>query len=188
MVNVDRLQRHSMSRWAWNPLKAFLENVEVLIGAERYEQLERATCERPPIYDRVRQCLYEANGDESKFIEAWRETSVVLHTSNFGNQQWVEREARRAKFKSHLHPKLREVVLENSNGLCAYCGEEASSIDHIVPRKQGGTNDRKNLVAACRTCNSRKGARTPIEWKQSLIDRQKVYDWQNRVLVNLESA
>lgn len=37
----------------------------------------------------------------------------------------------------------------------------AATLDHVVPRKQGGTNDDSNLIACCASCNSRKGARTP---------------------------
>jgi 5-methylcytosine-specific restriction endonuclease McrA len=42
---------------------------------------------------------------------------------------------------------------------CAYCGEEAGHIDHIVPIARGGTNDWDNLTAACGRCNSSKWAK-----------------------------
>lgn len=45
---------------------------------------------------------------------------------------------------------------------CRYCGaSDDLSIDHVVPRLRGGTDDASNLVVACAPCNSRKGARTP---------------------------
>jgi 5-methylcytosine-specific restriction endonuclease McrA len=34
------------------------------------------------------------------------------------------------------------------------------TIDHIIPRSQGGTHQWSNLVAACPACNHRKGGRT----------------------------
>ena len=34
------------------------------------------------------------------------------------------------------------------------------TIDHIVPRSQGGEHKWSNLVAACPSCNHRKGGRT----------------------------
>lgn len=48
---------------------------------------------------------------------------------------------------------------------CAYCGELASTIDHVMPLVRGGTNREGNLVPACRSCNSAKGPRTVTEWR-----------------------
>lgn len=43
---------------------------------------------------------------------------------------------------------------------CAYCrGTGALSLDHVVPLSGGGATTLRNVVPACRTCNSRKGAR-----------------------------
>lgn len=48
---------------------------------------------------------------------------------------------------------------------CAYCGgREHLSVDHLVPRKKGGSNSGENMVWACRTCNSSKGAADALEW------------------------
>lgn len=53
-------------------------------------------------------------------------------------------------------------VHERDGAACRYCGSERNlSIDHVVPRIQGGSNELENLVVACRSCNSRKGGRTP---------------------------
>lgn len=49
--------------------------------------------------------------------------------------------------------KLRSFIFSRSNGKCVYCGAEATEIDHIVPRSNGGTNSTYNLVASCRSCN-----------------------------------
>jgi 5-methylcytosine-specific restriction endonuclease McrA len=42
---------------------------------------------------------------------------------------------------------------------CAYCGQPAEHLDHIVPLSRGGTNHRSNLQALCSTCNLSKGDR-----------------------------
>ena len=48
---------------------------------------------------------------------------------------------------------------------CAYCGaREFLSVDHLVPHKLGGSDDGENMVWACRSCNSSKGAADAIEW------------------------
>jgi 5-methylcytosine-specific restriction endonuclease McrA len=48
---------------------------------------------------------------------------------------------------------------------CAYCGGTPDTVDHVVPLYRGGTNREGNLARACRTCNSRKGARLLAEWR-----------------------
>ncbi len=42
------------------------------------------------------------------------------------------------------------------------------TIDHVTPKSQGGTNEWTNLVACCKKCNQRKGARTPKEANMNL--------------------
>ncbi len=50
-------------------------------------------------------------------------------------------------------------VLKRDGYICAYCGNDATQVDHVIPRKAGGTHDMDNLVACCAPCNSAKGAR-----------------------------
>jgi len=48
---------------------------------------------------------------------------------------------------------------------CCYCGSaEHLSVDHLIPRKRGGANCGDNIVWACRSCNSAKGAKDALEW------------------------
>jgi hypothetical protein len=39
---------------------------------------------------------------------------------------------------------------------CQYCGASAENIDHVIPRSKGGSHAWDNVVASCRTCNTRK--------------------------------
>lgn len=55
-------------------------------------------------------------------------------------------------------------------GRCAYCDEQdlrRMTGDHAIPLAQGGAHDLNNIVAACKRCNSMKGARTPLEFAKS---------------------
>lgn len=52
--------------------------------------------------------------------------------------------------------KLRSFIFSRSNGKCVYCGAQATDIDHVIPRANGGTNSTYNLVASCRACNQMK--------------------------------
>jgi len=49
-------------------------------------------------------------------------------------------------------------VMRRDNCTCQYCGAEARSMDHVVPRSKGGGHTWANVVAACIKCNGRKGA------------------------------
>ena len=51
---------------------------------------------------------------------------------------------------------LREFIFSKTNGKCVYCGAQATEIDHVIPRSNGGTNSTYNLVASCRACNKKK--------------------------------
>ena len=56
--------------------------------------------------------------------------------------------------------QLRLRILARDGYECAYCGQPADSVDHIISRASGGDMwDAENLVACCRRCNSKKGDR-----------------------------
>lgn len=58
--------------------------------------------------------------------------------------------------------KTRARVLERDGHVCGYCGRDATTVDHLVAKANGGTDDDWNLIACCKPCNSTKGARTMI--------------------------
>lgn len=66
----------------------------------------------------------------------------------------------------------RNIFARDSNR-CQYCGKKFPtselSLDHIVPRSQGGASTWENLVCSCLKCNIRKGGRTPVEAGVKLI-------------------
>lgn len=61
---------------------------------------------------------------------------------------------------------------------CQYCGEQkaasALTLDHILPRAQGGNSLPENLVTACEKCNGRKGNRTPEQARMPLLTSQSL--------------
>ena len=54
---------------------------------------------------------------------------------------------------------------------CQYCGRQARemTIDHVIPRHQGGQHTWENVVTACIPCNRRKAGRTPSEARMQLL-------------------
>lgn len=61
--------------------------------------------------------------------------------------------------------RLRFEVLRRDGNTCRYCGATAPeakiTVDHVIPKALGGTDDPTNLVAACSPCNAGKSASNP---------------------------
>ncbi|MHC4877793.1 MAG: HNH endonuclease [Planctomycetota bacterium] len=66
----------------------------------------------------------------------------------------------------------RRNVFKRDKFMCQYCGAQPGSaeltIDHVLPRAQGGTSTWTNCVLACIVCNSRKADRTPEQARMPL--------------------
>ena len=94
-----------------------------------------------------------------------------------------------------LTPKLakkryRQSIYEAWDYKCGYCGEKATSLDHIVPRFKSGSSNRNNLIPCCQRCNSNKASSEMESWyKQQTFFEQdkldKVKDWSNQQVISL---
>lgn len=63
----------------------------------------------------------------------------------------------------------RKNILKRDHNTCQYCGIRADlTVDHVLPKSRGGRDTWENLVAACVSCNNRKGDRTPEEASMQL--------------------
>ena len=67
----------------------------------------------------------------------------------------------------------RRNIFARDRNTCQYCGQRFPtselSLDHVVPRTQGGESTWENLVCACVRCNAAKGGRTPREARLRLV-------------------
>ncbi|MFF2849115.1 HNH endonuclease [Streptomyces sp. NPDC058001] len=66
-------------------------------------------------------------------------------------------------------PWSRRGVLIRDLHRCAYCGRRATTVDHVVPRAQGGADAWLNTVASCAEDNHRKADRTPEQAGMPLL-------------------
>jgi 5-methylcytosine-specific restriction endonuclease McrA len=80
----------------------------------------------------------------------------------------LEKMVRRPRMSVRL---TKREVLRRDEYTCQYCGHHASNltIDHVVPRHLGGLHVWENLVAACPSCNHRKGGRTSDQAQMHLL-------------------
>lgn len=71
----------------------------------------------------------------------------------------------------------RKNVLLRDGYRCQYCGNifhrRDLTLDHVVPKAQGGIGTWENLVAACHDCNHRKADRTPEQAQMKLLRRPR---------------
>lgn len=69
----------------------------------------------------------------------------------------------------------RRNIFARDHNHCQYCGNRFStaelSLDHVIPRSQGGGASWENLVCCCVRCNTRKGGRTPRQASMPLIKK-----------------
>ena len=76
---------------------------------------------------------------------------------------------RRESLSKRLGRVARQIACRDGHA-CRYCGATAASsgahlhLDHLTPRSLGGLDQATNLVLACRSCNSRRQARTLAQW------------------------
>jgi 5-methylcytosine-specific restriction endonuclease McrA len=70
-------------------------------------------------------------------------------------------------------PCSRRGVFARDRETCQYCGAQPGrsqlTMDHVLPRSQGGGTTWDNVVTACRECNHRKGGRTPEQANMTLL-------------------
>ena len=82
-----------------------------------------------------------------------------------------------AVFLEDLCPKFRlrqwrKSIHRFTGKSCIYCGKPSESIDHVLPRSQGGLSTTENCVPACLSCNGHKSDAEVFDWYR----RQRFYD------------
>ena len=66
------------------------------------------------------------------------------------------------RLKRAYRSRFRDKVLARDNYTCAYCGQEADQVDHVIPISKAPelVINFDNAVASCRRCNISKGNRS----------------------------
>lgn len=88
----------------------------------------------------------------------------------------------------YTHQQWKEAVIF-FGGECAYCGRtmrkgERLTRDHLEPVSEGGITIQDNIVPACSSCNSSKGAEEWREWfmKQPFFSQERmnrIFKWRS---------
>ncbi len=71
----------------------------------------------------------------------------------------------------------RKNIILRDEDTCQYCGcnfhTDDLTMDHIIPKSQGGDKSWENIVASCKACNQKKGNRTPEQAGMKLLKEPK---------------
>jgi 5-methylcytosine-specific restriction endonuclease McrA len=121
----------------------------------------------------------------------WNESARVVDPADYQTYTWAdwsklqprdgERFVRAVRFRMRVPEVItltgydrlpaaavtfsRRNIFKRDRYTCQYCGiqpgSEELTIDHVVPRSQGGKSNWENCVLACVACNARKADRQP---------------------------
>lgn len=109
------------------------------------------------------------------------------------DEEKIEEIIDNSKDDFYTDPQKRVEILKREDYKCFYCLRELQRddfyLDHLVPQTQGGQNYKSNLVASCRTCNTKKNALDPENfllqnYRQGLLTQEE-YQAQKEKLTKL---
>jgi len=79
----------------------------------------------------------------------------------------------------------RRNVYQRDKYVCQYCGKKCKktelTLDHVVPKSQGGKSEWTNVVTCCLYCNSKKEDKSLRELGWKLIGKPKRPKWKSHV-------
>lgn len=131
-------------------------------------------------------------------VKTWNETAKIVDPQDYAQYAWdewtemvpgadepfIRTQSRRIRVPEvvvlTVYDKLpqnavtfsRRNIFKRDRFTCQYCGrqpgQEELTIDHVVPRAQGGISSWENCVLACIDCNAKKADRTPEQAKMPL--------------------
>lgn len=71
-------------------------------------------------------------------------------------------------YRREMRPTGRAILARDKH-ICQFthCNNKATTVDHVVPRSKGGSNEWTNVVAACKRCNFKKADKSmkKLGWK-----------------------
>lgn len=111
--------------------------------------------------------------DKVEVISAWEDYIIwgsgkVKHPSILRLKNHVKRNYFNSNFS-------RKALVKRDRSSCQYCGKKLTAsqitIDHVLPRAQGGITSFTNCVVSCQICNNKKADKTPEQANMLLLKR-----------------
>lgn len=111
--------------------------------------------------------------DKVEVISTWDDdivwgTGSVKHPSIIRLKTHVKRNYFNSNFS-------RKALIKRDRSTCQFCSQKLMAsqitIDHVLPRAQGGITSFTNCVVSCHDCNNKKAARTPEQANMILMKK-----------------
>jgi 5-methylcytosine-specific restriction endonuclease McrA len=138
-------------------------------SSDAKKQYDKAYGEKNKSAIQRRMRAYSVRTRESRVGQAAEWAKKNPEKSKAIKQSYKHR--RRATEKSGITGPELNAWKKSQAKICHWCGVECAktfAVDHYYPLSKGGKHEVDNLVIACKPCNSRKSAKDPIEFANSI--------------------
>lgn len=111
--------------------------------------------------------------DKVEVISSWEEdikwlTGKIKHPSILRLKNHVKRNYFNSNFS-------RKALVKRDRNTCQYCSRKLTAsqitVDHVLPRAQGGITSFTNCVVCCQICNNKKADKTPEQANMILLKK-----------------
>ena len=89
-------------------------------------------------------------------IEVVDDIIRVSNWERYQNVDGMEKIREQTRNRVAKYRERKKELLIGSNRICAYCGGEGNTIDHVIPKVKGGLDIPENTVPCCENCNKSK--------------------------------
>ncbi len=136
----------------WKPLPKFARHATCAGGRRN----TCTTCEG--------RIAYAKNPERCKeTVRAYKEShpEVVREQKRASNRRRHKQKIAGRGIKAKEWRAIREAFDDR----CAYCGDPATTMDHVIPLSRGGLHEPENVVPACKPCNFEKHNKMPEDFR-----------------------
>lgn len=167
-------------------------NSKVLVLNRNYLPVHVTSVRRA--FSLLYQGIAKAVDDEYRTFDfqSWSELSIAVRDESIGIVGGAVRVPRVILLLTYDRVPRRQVrfnrfnVYARDRNTCQYCGVRLGrpelTLDHVIPRSQGGRSTWENIVCSCQPCNRHKGGRTPKQAAMKLLHPPRRPDWTPFVL------
>lgn len=88
---------------------------------------------------------------------------------------WVDQNTLQLDIDYQDEKRMRNEVLEESGYTCYICDKQMHkdhpdiTVDHVIPKRHGGSLLKTNMICCCKKCNEEKGCRAPYTYTIHLL-------------------